>query len=83
MVKIIGKLTEAYHSLVLYRRCRRAIKEADRRKVTTGQKQLVLMYDGKPLVISKQRIKVKIKKGVFHKGFTPEKAEALAIYKTN
>lgn len=47
-----------------------------------GQKWLVLMYGGKPLVVSKQHLKAKIKEGAFCKGFTPEKAESLAIYKT-
>ena len=48
----------------------------------TGRKWLVLMYGGKPLVVSKQHLKDKIKEGAFRKGFTPEKAESLAIYKT-
>lgn len=65
-----------------YRRCKKAIKRADRRAIVTGKKQLVMIYGGKPVVISKQRLKEMIKKGVFVKGFTPEKAEALAIYKT-
>jgi hypothetical protein len=82
MVNIFRKWGDTLHSLANYKRCRRAIKEADRRKVTTGLKQLVIMYDGRPLVISKQRFKDKIRDGFFHKGFTPEKAEALAIYKT-
>ena len=34
------------------------------------------------LVVSKQHLKAKIKEGAFCKGFTPEKAESLAIYKT-
>ncbi len=82
MVKFIHKVVELCKSFILYKRCRRAIKEADRRLVQTGKKQLVLMYDGKPMVISKQQVKAKIRQGFFHKGFTPEKAESLAIYKT-
>lgn len=72
----------AYKSMVYYRRCKRAIKRADRRAVSTGKKQLVLICDGKPVVMSKQRVKKLIKEGYFVKGFTAEKAEALAIYKT-
>lgn len=82
MVKIIEKLVKAYKSYVLYKRCRRAIKRADRQAVTTGRKQLVIMYGGKPIVVSKQHLKAKIREGAFCKGFTPEKAESLAIYKT-
>lgn len=82
MVKLFQKVVKAYKSYVLYKRCKRAIKRADRQAVTTGKKQLVIMYGGKPLVVSKQHLKVKIKEGAFCKGFTPEKAESLAIYKT-
>lgn len=82
MVKLFQKIVKAYKSYVLYRRCKRAIKRADRQAVTTGKKQLVIMYGGKPLVVSKQHLKQKIKEGAFCKGFTPEKAESLAIYKT-
>ncbi len=82
MVKFIKKCGEALWSLRNYRRCRRAIREADRRLATTGHKQLVIMYDGRPMVISKRALKARIKAGYFRKGFTPEKAEALAIYKT-
>jgi hypothetical protein len=83
MVKLFQKIVKAYKSYVLYRRCKRAIKRADRQAVTTGKKQLVIMYGGKPLVVSKQHLKQKIKEGAFCKGFTPEKAESLAIYKTH
>lgn len=82
MVKIIEKWVKAYKSYVLYKRCKRAIKRADRQATVTGKKQLVIMYGGKPLVVSKQHLKEIIKEGAFRKGFTPEKAEALAIYKT-
>ncbi len=68
--------------MVFYRRCQRAIKRANRRAVTTGKKQLVMIYGGKPVVMSKQHLKTLIKKRAFVKGFTPEKAESLAIYKT-
>lgn len=67
---------------MLYTRCKRAIKRADKQAVITGRKQLVLMYDGKPIVVSKRHLKKIIREGAFAKGFTPEKAEELAIYKT-
>lgn len=68
--------------MLLYIRCKRATRHADKQAVVTGKKQLVIMYGGEPLVVSKQRLKKLIRKGVFAKGFTPEVAEALAIYKT-
>lgn len=82
MVKIIEKWVSTYKSYVLYKRCKRAIKRADQQATVTGKKQLVIMYGSKPLVVSKQHLKEKIKEGAFCKGFTTEKAESLAIYKT-
>ena len=80
MVNILKKLSKAYQSMVLYIRCKRAIHKADYLALTTGKKYLVLMSGGRPVVISKQRIKALIKKGGFVKGFTPTKAEEIAIY---
>lgn len=75
-------MVKFFNRLMLYTRCKLAIKRADKQAVITGRKQLVLMYDGKPLVVSKQHLKKLIRQGAFAKRFTPEKAEALAIYKT-
>lgn len=76
------KFIDNFKKWITYRRVQRAIKEADRQQVITGKKQLVMMYDGKPIVVSKQHLKRTIKLGAYCKGFTPEKAESLAIYKT-
>lgn len=76
------KFIDNFKKWITYRRVQRAIKEADRQQVITGKKQLVMMYDGKPIVVSKQHLKRTIKSGAYCKGFTPEKAESLAIYKT-
>lgn len=75
-------MVKFFNRLMLYTRCKRAIKRADKQAVITGKKQLVIMYGSKPLVVSKQHLKKLIREGTFVKGFTPEKAEALAIYKT-
>lgn len=80
--KILKKWVKAYKSMVLYRRCKRAIRRADRQAVVTGRKQLVLLHGGKPVVVSKQQLKKLIRQGAFIRGFTLEKAERLAIYKT-
>ncbi|MEG1998983.1 MAG: hypothetical protein RR015_03105 [Bacteroidales bacterium] len=82
MVKIIQKTVSAGKSLLLYWRCKYAITRADRQAITTGRKQLVIMYDGKPIVVSKQHLKRAIKSGAFRKGFTIENAEKMAIHKT-
>lgn len=82
MVKFISKTIELIKSAINYRRCKAAIKKADRLKVTTGRKQLVLMSRGKPVVVSKQSLKRSIMQHGFRKGFTIQDAERIAIYQT-
>lgn len=61
-------------------RIRRAIRKAKREAKLFGKKYLVMVFKGKPEVVSKQGIKKLIKMGRFSKDFTPQKAEAIAIY---
>lgn len=65
-----------------YRRCQKAIRKADMLKLTTRKKQLVIMYGGRPEVISKERLKEKVREGFFQPGITVDKIESMAIYKT-
>lgn len=76
------KFIRDFAKWITYLRVKKAIKEADIQQTLTGKKQLVIMYDGKPIVVSKQHLKRTIKEGAYVHGFTPEKAESLAIYKT-
>lgn len=76
------KFFRNFHKWITYLRVKKAIKEADRQQIITGKKQLVLMYAGKPIVVSKQHLKKTIRAGAYQKGFTPEKAESIALYKT-
>lgn len=59
-----------------------AIRKAKRNAALDGKRYLVLMYRGKPDVISMQNLKLLIKRGKFAKGFTAEKAREIAIYVT-
>lgn len=45
-----------------------------------GKKFLVLVFGGKPVVVSMQGIKKLIRQHRFAKGFTAEKAEKCALY---
>ena len=64
-------------------RCRIAIKQADELALTTGNRYLVLMHQGKPMVYSKKRLKQMIYRDhAFNKGFTIAKAEEIAIHIT-
>lgn len=68
--------------LIFNFRIKRAILRADRNKAETGKKQLVMLYKGKPIVVSKQYLKKCIAAGNYQKGFTVATAEKMALYKT-
>lgn len=68
--------------LIFNFRIKRAILRADRNKAETGKKQLVMLYNGKPIVVSKQHLKKCIAAGSYQKGFTVAIAEKMALYQT-
>lgn len=80
MVTFIQKLVRA--SVFEWRR-KRAIKKAQRDANQLRRKFLVLVMDGKPVVVSMQGIKNLIRCHRFAKGFTAEKARQIAIYEAN
>ena len=59
--------------------CRR---EADRRRALSGQKQLVVVLNRQPVVVSKQHIKQLVRDGMYRKGVKASDIEAKAIYRT-
>ena len=61
-------------------RKKRAIKKAKNDAALYGKKFLVLVFNGKPVVVSMQGIKRMIRRGRFSKEFTPAKACECAIY---
>ena len=64
------------------RKLKNAIKKADWMAKKSRAKFLVLYYNGKMLVKSKQQLKKMIRDGFFIKGFTIQKAEQIALYIT-
>lgn len=80
MVKFISKLIRA--QLFEWRK-KRAIKQAQHDADTYRRKFLVLVRDGKPVVVSMQGVKKLIRQHRFAKGFTAEKAREIAIYEAN
>ncbi len=70
-------------SLVLYIRCSRASKRADRRQAKTGVPQFVVMLGGRPKVISQQERRELVRKGVLSHKFNARTARRMAIHKTN
>ena len=75
MVKFIKALVFDY-------RLKKQIRIANERKAATGKKQFVLCNCGRPLCISKVRIRQLINEGVYRKGITVSDIAAKAIYKT-
>ena len=69
-------------ALVFSIRLKQEKREADYRRGLTGQKMLVLCVAGRPLCVSKKRVKELIKEGYYKHGTKPEDVEKLAIYKT-
>jgi len=59
--------------------CRR---EADRRRALSGQKQLVIVLNRRPVVVSKQHIRQLVREGMYRRGVTAADIEAKAIYRT-
>ena len=62
-----------------FRHCRR---EAYRRRALSRQKQLVIVLNRRPMVVSKQHIKKLVREGMYRKGVTAADVEARAIYRT-
>lgn len=69
-----------FQALLFDWRKRRAIKKAQSEANLHGKKFLVLVFNGKPIVVSMQGIKEMIKRKRFSKSFTPETATKCAIY---
>ena len=79
----IFKNIKAYFRAVIFdcrlRHCRR---EADRRRALSRQKQLVIVLNRRPVVVSKQHIKQLVREGMYRSGVTAAHIEAMAIYRT-
>ncbi|WP_418169194.1 hypothetical protein [Alistipes putredinis] len=74
---MVRKLIKAW---VFEWRMKRAIRKAKHDAELYGKKFLVLVFHGKPVVVSMQGIKQLIRKRRFSKDFTAEKAVKCAIY---
>ncbi len=79
----IFKNIKAYFRAVVFdcrlRHCRR---EADRRRALSGQKQLVIVLDRRPVVVSKQHVKRLVREGMYRRGVSAADIEAKAVYRT-
>ena len=81
-MNIFKSIKAFFRAVVLDCRLRHCRREADRRRALSGQKQLVIVLDRRPLVVSKQHIKRLVREGMYRRGVTAADIEAKAIYRT-
>lgn len=80
VVKFLFKLIRA---TLFEWRLKRAQKKAQKDANLYRRKFLVVVMDGKPVVVSMQGIKDLIRRRRFAKGFTAEKARKIALFEAN
>lgn len=76
----MNKLKHFIRAVVFDFRLRRAIRKAQRSANIHRRKFLVLLWNGRPRVISMQGVKKLIRQHRFSKGFTADKARSLALF---
>lgn len=76
-------MVKYFKVLIFEWRVKRAIKKAKSDAQIYQKKFLVVVFKGKPIVVSMQGIKKLISQRRFAKGFTAEKAMQCAIYVAN
>lgn len=81
-MKFFQNLKTYFNAVVFDCRLRHCRREADRRRALSGQKQLVIVLNRRPLVVSKQHIRKLVREGMYRRGVTAADIEAKAIYRT-
>lgn len=75
-------MVKFFKALIFDFRLRHCRREADRRRALSGQKQLVITLNRRPMVVGKQHIKSLVREGMYRKGVTAADIEKAAIYVT-
>lgn len=81
-MKFFQNLKTYFKAVVFDCRLRYCRREADRRRALSGQKQLVIVLNRRPVVVCKQHIKQLVREGMYRRGVTAADIEAKAIYRT-
>lgn len=81
-MKFLQNLKNYFRAVIFDCRLRHCRREAERRRALGGQKQLVIVLNRRPIVVSKQRIKQLVREGMYRRGVTAADIEAKAIYRT-
>lgn len=81
-MKILSNIKTYFKAVIFDCRLRHCRREADRRRALSGQKQLVIVLNRRPVVVSKQHVKRLVSEGMYRRGVTAADIEAKAIYRT-
>lgn len=81
-MSIFKNIKTWFRAVIFDCRLRHCRREADRRRALSGQKQLVIVLNRRPVVVSKQHIKRLVREGLYRRGVTAADIEAKAIYRT-
>lgn len=81
-MKFFQNLKNYFRAVIFDCRLRHCRREADRRRALSGQKQLVIVLNRRPIVVSKRHIKKLVHEGMYRRGVTAADIEAKAIYRT-
>ena len=81
-MSIFKNIKTWFRAVIFECRLRHCRREADRRRAISGQKQLVLVLNRRPVVVSKQHVRQLVREGMYRRGVTAADIEAKAIYRS-
>lgn len=81
-MSIFKNIKTWFRAVIFECRLRHCRREADRRRAISGQKQLVIVLNRRPVVVSKQHVRQLVREGMYRRGVTAADVEAKAIYRS-
>lgn len=81
-MSIFKNIKTWFRAVIFECRLRHCRREADRRRAISGQKQLVIVLNRRPAVVSKQHVRRLVREGMYRRGVTAADVEAKAIYRS-
>ena len=81
-MSIFKNIKTWFRAVIFECRLRHCRREADRRRAISGQKQLVIVLNRRPVVVSKQHVRRLVRDGMYRRGVTAADVEAKAIYRS-
>lgn len=81
-MSIFKNIKTWFRAVIFECRLRHCRREADRRRAISGQKQLVIVLNRRPVIVSKQHVRQLVREGMYRRGVTAADIEAKAIYRS-